>query len=582
MLAIDHETVVEQDEIARLTAAVDRGLTGLTQKGLPAPEDWRERLPALFARHFASPFAERHEQLWEWVSDIELDSDPPAFVAVWPRGGGKTTNAEGLVTDLGCRGKRRYAWYVSETQDKADNNIRNIAALLESSAVERHYPAHAERMLTKYGHSKGWTSQRLRTRGGLTVDAIGLDTAQRGLKVEDQRPDLIILDDIDGRHDTLQTTAKKIITITDSILPAGSTHCAVLAIQNLIIANGFFTRLVDGRADYLTNRIVSGPHPAIEGLETKWVHEHDNIRRAEITAGTATWEGQSLDDCQRMIERFGLHAFLRECQHKVKELAEGAVIRFDSSKHMQSWSDADIIEGVGSGRLVPFSGIDYGHWRFAFLLGVVDRAGRVHIIHEYFDQRNDLTHRAQAIDAILLRYGIEDLKVYGDPANPTDARELNAALERGWSKDGKDRKPRWRATAAIKDRGSRRTGPDRINDMLSRRALMVRRDIGRRQEWNLGMSASSSGEPQIGSRFLWELGEWSYPDPREGEAQGADPDDNTADGADMMAAWRYMIMSWLKAATFEKPKPKRNSNIDQGLERIAKRARELAKAEAVA
>ena len=43
------------------------------------------------------------------------------------------------------------------------------------------------------------------------------------------------------------STAKKIATITHSILPAGSTNVAVIAIQNLIIPDGFVSRIVDGR-----------------------------------------------------------------------------------------------------------------------------------------------------------------------------------------------------------------------------------------------------------------------------------------------------------------------------------------------
>ena len=101
--------------------------------------------------------------------------------------------------------------------------------------------------MSKYGTSRGWRRNRLRTAGGFTIDAVGLDTAARGLKVEEQRPDLIFLDDIDGKHDTLATTAKKIATLTTSVLPAGSSNVAVIFVQNLIIKDGVASRLADGR-----------------------------------------------------------------------------------------------------------------------------------------------------------------------------------------------------------------------------------------------------------------------------------------------------------------------------------------------
>lgn len=576
-MLIDHSNVVADDAIRCWTEVIELRLAGQrSSQGEPAPEGWEEWVCALFPRHVEHEFTDRHREMWEWGWRLDSDSEERPFVAIWPRGGGKTTSAELLTAALGVTGRRRYAWYVSETQDKADNNIRNLGSLLESESVGVHYPAHSERMLTKYGHSKGWTSQRLRTAGGFTVDGIGLDTAQRGLKVEDQRPDLIILDDVDGKHDTLATTAKKIQTITTSILPAGSTNVAVLCVQNLIIANGFFTRMVDGRADYLSDRIVSGPHPAIEGLTWQWSEERDGSRAPVITGGTATWAGQAVEVCQRMMRRFGPIAFLKECQHKVKELAQGIVLSsFDIEKNGQHWTDAEIRDGIRNDSLTPYAGIDFGLWRFAFLLIVVDRAGRAHVIDEYFSQRETLGTRAKAIDAMLTRYGITKLRVFGDPANPTDRLEINAALEKGWRKAGREHKPKWRVGAAVKEKGSRLTGPDRINEMYESRSLIVRRGIGTGHRWFLGMNASSEGDPEVGSRFLWEQENWSYPDPLEGRAQDQDPDDNTADGADMMAAFRYVIMSWLKPPKKkERPKKPRDRNRDEGYERMQKKIRD--------
>ena len=142
--------------------------------------------------------------------------------------------------------------------DKADKNVENIAVQLESEPIARHYPRHANRKVSKYGTSRGWRRNRLRTAGGFTIDAVGLDTAARGLKVEERRPDLIVLDDVDGKHDTLTTTAKKIATITTSILPAGSTNVAVLFVQNLIIRDGVASRIADGRARYSRMASVGG------------------------------------------------------------------------------------------------------------------------------------------------------------------------------------------------------------------------------------------------------------------------------------------------------------------------------------
>ena len=284
------------------------------------PAHWRDWLDKHFPDSVASGYAEHHQEFWEWLWPIERDSDPAPFVAIWPRGGGKSTGAELGATAFGLRGKRRYVVYVRDTQDRADDSVANIGALLENAGAERH--------VNKYGHSKGWRRNRLRTADGFTVDALGLDVAGRGVKLENQRPDVLIFDDIDGRHDSVATTEKKKATITNSLLPAGTDNVAVLFVQNLIIPNGVVSQLEDGRADFLSGRIVSGPHPAVKDLKTEKRRREDGSLRDVIVDGIATWAGQSVAACQRLIDRLGVSAFLRECQHEVKE-REGALLTRD-------------------------------------------------------------------------------------------------------------------------------------------------------------------------------------------------------------------------------------------------------------
>lgn len=274
---------------------------------------WRAWLEKNFPAYVRAGFAQRHVDLWEWVWALSPGVRPPPFVGIWPRGGAKSTSAELGTASVGMRGRRRYALYTSETQDQADKHVATIAALLEAAGVDR--------AVNKYGNSKGWRRNRLRTAGGFTVDALGLDTAARGIKVDADRPDLIVLDDIDARHDTPAAVQKKIETLTTTILPAGSDDCAVLAVQNLIHNGSVFAKLAlpvgtDDAADFLADRIISGPFPALEGFAYEL-----RDGRYVITAGVPTWEGQSLADCQNYVNTWGLRAFLRECQHDIGQAA---------------------------------------------------------------------------------------------------------------------------------------------------------------------------------------------------------------------------------------------------------------------
>lgn len=533
-----------------------------------APDEAEDWLREMFPAHVKHPFGDRHHEFWRWAWNIELASAPDPFVGVWPRGGAKSTSAELACAALGLRGRRRYALYVRDTQDRADDSVSNIASLLESGTVEHYYPAHARPLVGKHGNSRGWRRNRLRTEGGFTIDAIGLDTAARGVKMDDQRPDLIIFDDIDGKLDSPATTARKIAILTTSILPTGAGNVAVLGIQNLITPDGIFSQLVDGRADFLVERLVSGPYPAVEELATELQEDKaSGTVKAVIVAGTATWAGQDLAACQRLIDTIGLGAFLLECQHEVHGHAEGLALRFREQHHLEDLDDEHARALVKLGSVI--AGCDFGSWRFGVELTAVDRAGVPHQIAEYFSQRESLERRAICIHSIFTHYGVSPkVRIYGDSANPTDINELNANFRRVGSP--------YRAVPVASENKIRLTSVERLNELLDRRALRFRRDVHRhvaridirdpRTEkllepispiWRLGYGAARPGVELQGSRLLWEIKHWKYPIAKAGYAQKQDPDDNTADGADLISAKRYQIMSWWKAP--KEPEPEERS-----------------------
>lgn len=311
-------STVSKQELVDIEAALDLAVAvrSASAEVVALEDDWRAWLRRLFPAHCEFAFAPHHEKLWEWVWSIDHRRQRP-FVAAWPRGGGKSATAEMACAALGARGRRRYGLYVSATQDQADDHVSNVGALLESVTVAELYPALAERLVSKYGTSRGWRVNRLRTASGFTLDAVGLDTAARGVKMEEQRPDFLILDDLDHEHDSLTVIAKKIVTITQGLLPAGSPNLAVLAIQNVLHPDSIFARLAgvsEHAADFLAEREVSGPVPAVLDLVTAAAPGGRGFR---IVSGTPAWVGQDLDTCQAQMNDWGLTAFMIEAQHDV-------------------------------------------------------------------------------------------------------------------------------------------------------------------------------------------------------------------------------------------------------------------------
>lgn len=278
---------------------------------------WRDFLREHFASYITAPNADRHDRFWEWVSTLQPGVKPRARVEVWPRGGGKSATVE-----LGCAyvgsmptPRRRFVLYVSETQAQADKHVQSIANMLLRAGSQ---PAK-----NRLGASQGWRREQVRTANGFNIAAFGLDSGMRGARLDEFRPDLIVFDDIDGRHDTPATVQRKIDIITETVLPSGSPDVAVIIVQNKIHADSIVSQLSDGRADFLHDRIPPTVEPAVDGLQYEQVRQDDGTARYRITAGTATWDGQDLATCERQLNEWGIAAFEREAQHNVATVDGG-------------------------------------------------------------------------------------------------------------------------------------------------------------------------------------------------------------------------------------------------------------------
>ena len=286
-----------------------------TKKDYPPPKiGWQPWVENHFAKGASAPFGHRHIRLWEWFDKLKKGKKPRARVEVWPRGGAKSWTAESGTVWVGVKKTRMFVLYVSGTQAQANKHVQAIAAKFETLGYGR--------AVNKYGTSMGWRLDLLRVDNGFSVLALGLDAAARGIRIEDFRPDLIIFDDVDDRHDTEATVQKKKETITDSILPAGSTDAAVLFVQNRIHENSIVAQLTDGKADFLMGREVF-QEPAIEDMEITTETMPDGTIEYRIIGGQPTWEGQNLAIAEAQLNEWGRSAFTREANHETGESEDG-------------------------------------------------------------------------------------------------------------------------------------------------------------------------------------------------------------------------------------------------------------------
>ncbi len=182
--------------------------------------------------------------------------------------------------------------------------------------------------------------------------------------------------------------------------------------------------------------------------------------------------------------------------------------------------------------------VDFGKWRFAFAFGSVRPDGTLVMLDEVFSQNESSDDRAKQIHDVLKKWKVpDDLLIWGDCAAPDELAELNASFERINSP--------YFVMAVDAAKKSRSAGVLRVENLLGRGGLKVRRGMGEDALWYQGRSVSSNGRPVRGSRWVWEMVNWQYPKGPDGKVQKDDPDDATADGADMMDGLRYLVMEWL-------------------------------------
>lgn len=270
------------------------------------------------------------------------------------------------------------------------------------------------------------------------------------------------------------------------------------------------------------------------------------------------------------IDAKSIEAITAELQHNPAQLAarlhghfvrpSGLVLPFDPEKHFETITQTHISAWLRNGGKA-YAAIDFGSWRFAFGLAITTTDGELRLIDEMFSQREDLEQRARKITRIMQERGIpEDTVIVGDCANPTDITELELAFQRISSP--------YHVIPVDAHNKIRMAGVERLENLLNRGAFKIRKGLGEDQTWLLGQNAARSGKPIMGSRFVWEINNWQYPNDDNGKAQKDDPDDHSADGADMMAMIRYLVMFWWQKSEPTVNEPIRREDEHPGFEQI--------------
>mgnify|MGYP001614280240 FL=1 len=365
----------------------------------------------------------------------------------------------------------------------------------------------------------------------------------------------------------------------DRILDAPQPHQQSTKRDILIRAdNGRISRITGKAAEQGADKYQSARVHAVwldeEHPEAVWDEMQPRLlRHGGITLATMTplkgltwvyhryyepWRAGTLDPAMHFVSHAGLsdnpvvkpeeiQAITAELQHNPAQLAArlhgkfvrptGLVLPFNPDTCYSDITPNHVNQWRRHGQAKSYAAIDFGLWRFAFGVAIEDPEGGLVLVEECFSQRESLEARAKKVSGLMNKWGMApDTLIVGDCANPQDILELNLAFQR--------LKSPYQVAGIDAEKKIVRVGIERIENLMNRGAFRVRRGIGDGQTWYLGMNSARQGKPIMGSRWLWEVNNWLYPNDDTGKAQKDVPDDNSADGADMMAMSRYLVMSW--------------------------------------
>ena len=197
------------------------------------------------AHHLQKPDSRMHEELYEILES--LPDRPGARLAVAaPRGNAKSTLIS-LVFVLWsiCHRHHRFIVLISDTAEKASEFLDHVKhELVRNERFAEDFPEVCEPG-GAYPRWPRWRSREIITHNDVKVLALGMGQNIRGRRHVENRPDLIILDDVESRENTATGEGRRKIVewFNRSILKAGTKATQVLVVGTIQHYDSLLARL---------------------------------------------------------------------------------------------------------------------------------------------------------------------------------------------------------------------------------------------------------------------------------------------------------------------------------------------------
>ena len=183
-----------------------------------------DKILAEFCYRYVDPWDEKEKKIpiFRWGDDSKTwltFSATRNLEIMMPRGIGKTTLTEGICVWYGCFLERKFPLLLGETATHAENIQRNIRNEFETNETLKLIFGD---LSGKSSPSHAWNDQQFELLNGFTMACTGRGGQVRGRNVKGQRPDLIILDDVEDKESvsTQEQLKKTRDWFSGDVLPA--------------------------------------------------------------------------------------------------------------------------------------------------------------------------------------------------------------------------------------------------------------------------------------------------------------------------------------------------------------------------
>jgi len=191
-----------------------------------------------------SPSPPFHKEICDFLIDMTNHRDKRLAIAA-PRGYAKSTlvNLFYVLWSI-CYGKERFILIFSATADQAQSQLATVSKELQTNILLR--DDFADVFSTKSQIKGKFTQDEIITPNDIKVKAYGAGQGSRGIKHNEHRPTLILLDDIDGEKNTYSSKARESIFswFNQVVLFMGAINVVnMIAIGTLVHPKSLLTRL---------------------------------------------------------------------------------------------------------------------------------------------------------------------------------------------------------------------------------------------------------------------------------------------------------------------------------------------------